>query len=192
MSSFPCCARSDPCATVVRPWTAVLHGPKKACFDKLSMTTALPSKIGSMKTMSAPMSDLRGLLGSMAPVLQPGTYVFSSAEHGSAIALDDVVATIREVEGLSVVLSEARAVELSLPVLFRAAWITLTVHSDLAAVGLTAAVAAMLADAGISCNVVAGAHHDHLFVPAERGSEAVEVLRGLQRRSLRDESLRSG
>jgi hypothetical protein len=128
----------------------------------------------------------------MAPVLQPGTYVFSSAAHGSAIALNDVVATMREAEGISVVLSEARAAELALPVLFRAAWITLTVHSDLAAVGLTAAVAGALTEAGISCNVVAGAHHDHLFVPAERGGEAVEVLRGLQRRSLRDEPLGSG
>ncbi len=54
-----------------------------------------------------------------------------------------------------------------MPILFRSAWITLTVHSDLQAVGLTAAFAAALAQADIPCNVVAGAYHDHLFVPVE-------------------------
>jgi hypothetical protein len=53
------------------------------------------------------------------------------------------------------------------------------VHSALDAVGLTAAVSRALADAGVSCNVIAGAHHDHLLVPFERGEEALAVLRGL-------------
>jgi hypothetical protein len=35
-------------------------------------------------------------------------------------------------------------------------------------VGLTAA----LADRGISCNVIAGVYHDHLFVPDDRAEEA--------------------
>ena len=33
----------------------------------------------------------------------------------------------------------------------------------------------------MSCNVLAGYHHDHLLVPAERGDEAVQVLRELSR-----------
>jgi hypothetical protein len=65
------------------------------------------------------------------------------------------------------------------PILFSAAWITLTVHSDLQSVGLTAAVSAALAEAEISCNVVAGVHHDHLFVPVARAEEAVAVLKRL-------------
>ena len=36
-----------------------------------------------------------------------------------------------------------------------------------------------LAQKGISCNPVSGFFHDHLFVPAARGEEAVEVLREL-------------
>lgn len=52
-------------------------------------------------------------------------------------------------------------------------------HSALEAVGLTAAVALALTDAGISCNVVAGFHHDHLFVPFGRAAEAVAVLEAL-------------
>lgn len=126
-------------------------------------------------------ADLRVLLSTLDPVLQPGTYVFTSTADRGALALDDVVALVREAEGLSLVVPEARARELALPVLFRAAWITLTVHSALDALGLTAAFAAALGDARISCNVVAGAYHDHLFVSAERAQDALDVLRALQR-----------
>jgi len=42
--------------------------------------------------------------------------------------------------------------------------ITLRVSSALEKIGPTAAVSPALADARISCNVVAGAAHDHLFV----------------------------
>lgn len=116
----------------------------------------------------------------MEPVLNDGVFAYASLLAGYSIGLDDVVATIREPEGLSVVLTEARAQALQLPVLFRCAWITLTVHSDLQAVGLTAAFARALGDAGISCNVVAGAYHDHIFVPEERALDAMAALRQLQ------------
>jgi hypothetical protein len=59
--------------------------------------------------------------------------------------------------------------------------ITLTVHSALEGVGLTAAVSGALAEQGIACNVVAGFHHDHLFVPWERREEALGVLRKVAR-----------
>jgi len=126
------------------------------------------------------ISNLHTLLASMEPVLNDGVFAFASLHPGYSIGLDDVVATIREPEGLSIVLPEARALALQLPVLFRCAWITLTVHSDLQAVGLTAAFARTLGDAGISCNVVAGAYHDHIFVPVERAQDAMAALRQLQ------------
>jgi hypothetical protein len=56
---------------------------------------------------------------------------------------------------------------------------TLTIHSSLEAVGLTAVFAGALARAGIGCNVVAGYTHDHLFVPADRADDAVAALRAL-------------
>ena len=62
---------------------------------------------------------------------------------------------------------------------FVAAMITLGVRSRLQAVGLTAAVSSALADAGISCNVMSGYFHDHLFVPVERADEAMALLQHL-------------
>ena len=65
----------------------------------------------------------------------------------------------------------------------RFAWITLDVHSALDAVGLTAAVAGALAERGIACNVVAGFHHDHLFVPVDRAGDAIDALDALSART---------
>lgn len=64
---------------------------------------------------------------------------------------------------------------------YRAAWLTLSVQSDLHDVGLTAAVATTLAQAGIAYNVVAAVHHDHLFVPADAADAALAALATLQR-----------
>jgi hypothetical protein len=94
-------------------------------------------------------------------------------------ALQPVV-TVREQEGITVVVNEAVAQTAQLQVLFRAAWITLNVHSDLQAVGLTAAFASALGQANISCNVIAGAFHDHIFVPVESADDAMATLLALQ------------
>ncbi|MDX6678336.1 MAG: uncharacterized protein QOE31_2388 [Solirubrobacteraceae bacterium] len=59
--------------------------------------------------------------------------------------------------------------------------ITLRVHSALDAVGLTAAISAALAARGISANVIAGHHHDHVFVPADRAQDAIAALKELSR-----------
>ena len=127
-----------------------------------------------------PVSDLNQLIQSMDPVLHEGVYVFSSVERKDDLGEINFVASIEEAEGISVVLHEADATSLGLEVLFRAAWITLTVHSDLEAIGLTAVIAGAFAKAGISCNVVAGTFHDHLFVPVDKAEAAMQVLRKMQ------------
>lgn len=133
--------------------------------------------------MSNPVSNLAELLQTMQPSLNEGVYVFASVPPDTDTRSLEPIATFREAEGLTLIVEEQRALKAGLPVLFRAAWITLTVHSDLQAVGLTAAVAAALAQAHISCNVVAAAFHDHIFVPVESGGDALAALQQLQRRS---------
>lgn len=98
----------------------------------------------------------------------------SPIEVGDAIA-----ALVTEDEGTTAVVTIAEAERRGWPVDFRAAWLTVSVHSSLEAVGLTAALSAVLADQGIACNVLAGYHHDHLLVPLERADDAVEALEAL-------------
>ena len=126
-----------------------------------------------------PVTDLTRLLCTLVPELHEGVYVFAVLPAGRELGSLPVVATFQEREGLTVVLEEGIAMQADLSSLFRAAWITLTVHSELEAVGLTAAFSAALAGAGISCNVLAGAYHDHLFVPVARAQEALGLLRNL-------------
>ena len=128
----------------------------------------------------SPISDLSELLRTINPVLNPGTYIFASVTPGVSIDPGLALASIREPEGLSVVLNEADGRDRNLEPLFRCAWITLSVNSDLHAVGLTAAFATALGNAGISCNVVSDACHDHIFVPVHLAEKAIQVLRSLQ------------
>ncbi|MEU1482867.1 ACT domain-containing protein [Streptomyces sp. NPDC005752] len=123
--------------------------------------------------------DLRTLLHGMRPELKPGRYVYTTLPGDEVPSGVTPVVTVSEQEGLTLVVPETHAVASGLEYHFVAGWITLRVHSALDAVGLTAAVALALTDAGISCNVVAGFHHDHLFVPYDRAAEAVRVLGAL-------------
>jgi hypothetical protein len=91
----------------------------------------------------------------------------------------DPVATVRELEGRTLVLPREAAEIAGLAGTFRSAWITLRVRSALTAVGLTAAVSAALTRDGISCNVIAGFHHDHLFVPFDQAGRALAALAAL-------------
>ena len=116
----------------------------------------------------------------MQPVLNPGRYVFVTLTPDQSLDLRYIIASVREPEGLSVILTEHDANELGFSVSYVAAWISLTVQSDLAAVGFTAGFSSALSQAGISCNVVAGNHHDHLFVPHDQAHLAMDVLRALQ------------
>jgi len=134
--------------------------------------------------MTQPISNLTALLRSMEAVLHEGVYAYCTVTHDAPISALAPVVTVRESEGLTLVVPEEQAVAAGLRVLFRAAWISLTVHSDLEAVGLTAAFSGALGQAGISCNVVAGAFHDHLFVPVAQAQKALQVLRALQRDAL--------
>ena len=102
----------------------------------------------------------------MRPVLHAQRYDFAVTDAAPA----DAFATIREDEGLTVI-APAESGDW--------ARISLSVHSSLSAVGLSAAMAGALADRDISCNIVAGYHHDHLFVPWPRRHDAMAALTAL-------------
>jgi predicted N-acetyltransferase YhbS len=126
--------------------------------------------------------NLQTLLASIHPVVREGDYVYALWPHGKPLDAG-IEAAVREAEGLTVVLPREEADRLGLAYDFVAAWITLQVHSELEAVGLTAAVGKALTDARISCNVLAGFHHDHLLVPVADAARAVEVLAELSAES---------
>ena len=122
--------------------------------------------------------DLAALLAGMEPVLAGEIYGFACV-HGAVPAAVMSFAVVVEAEGLTVVAPEAQLQAAGLA--FQGGWarISLTVVSDLEAVGLTAAIATALTLRGISANVIAGYHHDHVFVQATRAEEALAVMRGL-------------
>jgi hypothetical protein len=87
-------------------------------------------------------------------------------------------ATLSEAEGLTVVDPSAA---LEAAGLMSEPWarISLARSSDLAAVRLTAAYLEAFSVEGISFKVIAGYHHDHLFVHWGRRQDSVAVLRRL-------------
>jgi len=92
------------------------------------------------------------------------------------VATLNPVCIFQEQEGITVILPKHQADDSSLPYSILCAWITLTVHSSLEAVGLPAAVSKAMTDANISCNVVAAYYHDHIFVPVEDADRAMDAL----------------
>lgn len=116
-----------------------------------------------------PIRDTAAMIAGMSPVLRPGAWVFVTSDDPALRA--EAIATMREPEGLSLIVPAELA-----PGGIEMAQITLEVASALDGVGLTAAVAGALAEAGIPCNMVAGHHHDHAFVPTRRADEALAIL----------------
>ncbi len=126
-----------------------------------------------------PIRDLALLLSSLRPELHEGEFVFCSVPVGPLPGGVHPVVTVQEAEGTTVVVPVNEADAAQLAGTFRCAWITLGVSSDLEAVGLTAAVSGALTTDGIACNVVAGYHHDHLFVPVGDAGAALSALEAL-------------
>ena len=124
-------------------------------------------------------TSLATLLRSMSPQLNPGEYVFCTLRDGQLPTGLDIIGSFREQEGLTVILERRHAEQAGFSFDYVAAWITLNVHSALEAVGLTAAFATALGQASISCNVIAGYYHDHLFVGQADAERAMTVLEQL-------------
>ncbi len=120
------------------------------------------------------------MIAQMDPRLRAGTCVFATLEAPAPELAAQAIATFAEDEGLSLILPLDAAARAGLDTSQPMRCITLHVHSALDGVGLTAAVAGVLADHGIACNMVAAFHHDHAFVPAADADSALSLLRALQ------------
>ena len=121
-------------------------------------------------------TDLNILLRDMRPKRHAGEYVYCTVESKAHALQLDPLYMFAEEESVTVILLKDQADALNLFYPTTCAWITLTVHSSLEAVGLTSAVAKALTAAKISCNVVAAYYHDHLFIPLKDADQAMKVL----------------
>jgi hypothetical protein len=122
--------------------------------------------------------NLKTLLRTMHPQLADGEWVFRTSESGfDAAALLTAILMFREPEGVTII-SPATQADAALPTW---AMITLSIHSDLQAVGFLAAITTMLAAKDIPVNAVSAFFHDHIFVPHERRDDALECLRCMMR-----------
>ena len=127
-----------------------------------------------------PVADLEQQLAALDPHLNAGAYVYVTLAEVRNLNASAIVATMREPEGTSYVIEAGAAAAAGIPPSPLFAWITLSVQSDLQSVGLTAEFSRALAAAQIGCNVIAGARHDHIFVPAGQANRAMSELRALQ------------
>jgi len=121
------------------------------------------------------------MLAGMTPVLKGGIYFFCSTDDVSVAAAADSLASFREDEGISLVLTEAAAIKHGFDRSMPMSRIILEVYSALEGVGLTASVATALADQGVPCNMIAAYHHDNVFVPQAMRHRAIEILKEVQR-----------
>ena len=142
-----------------------------------------------MQSGTRPVKGTRKMIANMTPVLQPGIFVFCAMlnrdDTGDALARAKCVFV--EDEGLSLILPKADADALGLSYDTSMRQITLMVFSSLTGVGLTAAVAKALTKERIPANVVAAAHHDHIFVPAKHADLAIQTLRALQEKARQED-----
>jgi uncharacterized protein len=131
-------------------------------------------------------SNLSELIKGMTPQLNNGKYIFCSVPDTDGIDRKSIICEFREKEGITIVMEKSEADKLHLDYEFTAAWITLMVHSALDAVGLTAKFATELATHNISCNVIAGYYHDHIFVEYNDAQKALKVLEALSKKAQTD------
>ncbi len=124
-------------------------------------------------------TDLARLLTEMNPIHNKGDYVFVNVHDTFEINFSDVVGTFKEKEATTLILEKSKADLLKLKYDYIVSWISLSVHSSLEAVGLTASISTALAGAGISCNIVAAFYHDHLFVSKRDVEKAMQILSNL-------------
>ena len=121
-------------------------------------------------------TNIEKLISNMEPILHKDEYIFTTVPNTDKIPREIVVCELKEKEGITVVLTKKDADTIGITYQYTFSWITLNIHSSLNAVGLTAAFSTALGNNNISCNVIAGYYHDHIFVNKKDGKRAYDIL----------------
>lgn len=129
-------------------------------------------------------TDLGRILEAIEVTRREGVFVFATIPPGHQLPDLPLAAMVAEEQGTTIVLNRDIAVGAGVEFDFEAAWLTVSTHTSLEAVGVTASVSTALAVKGIPCNVLAGFHHDHLLVPFQMAAEAMSAVELVRRRTL--------
>lgn len=124
--------------------------------------------------------NLQAVLDSLRVSCDDVEYGFANVKDASNISIDDVQGTFKEDESLTVIAPVKYLANKGIQYEGSYAKLTIEVHTSLELVGLTAVLAAQLADRGISANVVAAYFHDHIFVQHNLRQDAIEALEQLK------------
>lgn len=128
------------------------------------------------------ITDLHQLIASMRPHLCEKCYVFTTVSPAHYAELSTHLhpkGMFVEDEGITLICEQHQADSFKLGYQGVFKQITLSVHSSLEAVGLTAAFASALGKQNISANVLAGYYHDHIFVAEKDANNAIDALEAL-------------
>jgi uncharacterized protein len=131
--------------------------------------------------------DKQAMLAGMTPTLSRDEYIFCTTKDAGLVAraTPRAFGLFKEEEGTTLILGPDDARELGFDDAMPMRRIVLEVYSALDGIGLTASVATALAAADIPCNMIAGYHHDHVFVPAALAERAHAVLAEVAARARR-------
>ena len=130
--------------------------------------------------MDSGEEDLSNILNNLQPELLNEEYVFITLDDSDLENKLDPIATFKEKEGLTLVITRERAQGNNLQYNSVFSCISLGVHSSLTSVGLIAAISKSLSDNGIACNVFSGYFHDHIFVQKSLSAHALELIKNLK------------
>jgi hypothetical protein len=132
------------------------------------------------------IESLSEILSQLKAKILDQSFVFITIDAHSTIQLNatHIFATVREEEGLTLIVEKEYRNQYSSQAAVEFSCITLEVHSSLEAVGLTAVFSTALAKHNISCNVIAGYYHDHIFVEKTKAKKALEVITDLSRNEI--------
>ena len=131
--------------------------------------------------MSQEKFELKDILGNLKPRILEGSFVFTTSNDELVHLMKTFkpIATFREEEGITLVISkdEADKFNIKYDSLFRC--ISLGVHSSLNSYGLISSISSELTKKKISSNVFSGFYHDHIFVQADLVDTALQVINSL-------------